>query len=32
MFRSMIADLAEIASLGMFLTMIACVARAAGGV
>ncbi len=32
MFRHMIADVAELASLGAFLTMIAFVARAAGAV
>ncbi len=32
MLRLMLADLTEIASLGAFLTMIAFVAKAAGGV
>jgi hypothetical protein len=32
MLRHMIADVFEIASLVSFLTMIACVARAAGGI
>lgn len=32
MLRHMIADAAELASLGAFLTMIACVARAVGAV
>lgn len=32
MFRTMLADLTEIFSLGAFLTMIAFVAKAAGGV
>ncbi len=31
LFRAVLADAAEIASLGAFLTMIACVAKAAGG-
>lgn len=31
MFRAVVADAAEIASLGAFLTMIAFVAKAAGG-
>ncbi len=31
MFRSFFADAAELASLGCFLTMIACLAKAVGG-
>ena len=32
MFRTVLSDITEIASLGAFLTMIAFVARAAGGI